>query len=270
MHISSLCTPGPRQDFGNRDAFRLLDTYKDTACVFNDDIQGTAVITLAGLLSAAGATEQPDLSQHRILFMGAGEAAIGIASLIAHYAHARHGVPEKEARRTCYFVDTHGLVTVERKDGLAPHKLPFAHEGLEPAADLHAAIRQLRPTALVGVSTVKGAFDRQALQLMAEFNPRPIIMPLSNPDSKCECTFEEAFRGTNGRALFASGSPMPPYTDADGKKHTPAQANNVYVFPAVALAAVLASPRAITDELLLAAAEAVAGLTTPEDAARGE
>ncbi|KAI8468541.1 MAG: hypothetical protein J3K34DRAFT_426784 [Monoraphidium minutum] len=257
------------EDFATRDAFRLLERYRATDCVLNDDIQGTAVIVLAGLLSAARASGRPDLRHHRVLFMGAGEAAVGIATLIARYLAVRLGVPEGEARRSCFFVDTHGLVTAARKADLAPHKLPFAHDA-PPAADLRSAVAALRPTALVGASAVGGAFDGDVLRLMGEINARPIVFPLSNPTDKAECTFEGALAATGGAALFASGSPMPSHTLPDGTRRTPAQANNAYAFPALGLAAVLVRPAAIPDDMLLAAAEAVAGLTTREDAERGD
>lgn len=255
------------EDFGNSNAFRLLDNYRRDMCVFNDDIQGTASITLAGLLSAARATGKP-LSDHRILFLGAGEAGTGIGELVAHYMHLRHGTTLEEGRSRCYFLDSKGLVCASRKATLQHHKLPFAHD-VPYCADLRAAIQQLRPTALIGVSTIGGAFKEQIVRMMAEMNDRPIIFPLSNPTNQAECTFEQALTWTDGRVLFASGSPFTPMRDAAGAMRQPAQANNVYIFPALGHAAIATRGRQLTDEMFVVAAEELAGMTAIEDVEAG-
>ncbi|KAK9837421.1 hypothetical protein WJX81_001177 [Elliptochloris bilobata] len=254
------------EDFANHNAFRLLARFRERACCFNDDVQGTACIALAGLLSALRATGG-NLAQQRVLFYGAGEAGTGIAELIAIALHRRHGLSLQQGRRRCFFMDSRGLVCASRRD-LQPHKLPFAHD-VPSQADLLAAVRALRPTALIGVSTARGAFSAAVLRAMAELNARPIIFPLSNPNSKAECTFREALDNTSGRVLFASGSPFPPVAEAAGVVRHPAQANNAYVFPAIGMAAVLTRAAAITDDVFLVAAEALAHMTSVQEVESG-
>ena len=171
-----------------------------------------------------------------------------------------------QGRRRCFFMDSKGLVVSSRTD-LQHHKAPFAHD-LPPCASLLEAVRRLRPTALVGVSTSAGAFSAEVLAAMAAANARPIVFPLSNPTSQAECTFEEAYDATGGRVLFASGSPFPPLRRG-GATHAPSQANNAYVFPAIGHAAVLCSCSSITDAVFLAAADALATATSAEEAAAG-
>ncbi|EIE27596.1 cytosolic NADP malic enzyme [Coccomyxa subellipsoidea C-169] len=253
------------EDFANHNAFELLNEYRANACVFNDDIQGTACITLAGLLSALRATGK-SLTEQRILFYGAGEAGTGIAELIAIALERRHGLTREEARQHCLFMDSKGLVCASRTD-LQPHKLPFAHD--HPfQRGLLDAVNTFRPTALIGVSAVKNAFTPDVVQAMSSINERPIIFPLSNPTSKAECTFEEAFKGSAGSVLFASGSPFPPI-NTDGVTQHAAQANNAYVFPAIGFAAVLTRASTISDEVFLAAAEMLSHMTTLEELSRG-
>ncbi|KAF8065915.1 ME6 [Scenedesmus sp. PABB004] len=254
------------EDFGNNNAFRLLETWRHKMCAFNDDIQGTACITLAGLLSAARATGRP-FSEHRVLFLGAGEAGTGIGELIATYMHLRHGLTMEEGRRHCFFLDSRGLVCSSRTN-LQHHKVPFAHD-VEFCPNIKAAIAALKPTALVGVSTIAKAFDREVVEAMCALNDRPIIFPLSNPTSKSECTYDEAFEWSKGKVLFASGSPFDPITDGAGVTHHPAQANNAYIFPAVGYAAVLARSSEITDEMFVLAAEELAGMTDMEELEQG-
>jgi malate dehydrogenase (oxaloacetate-decarboxylating)(NADP+) len=259
------------EDFANHHAFELLEKHRAHACAFNDDIQGTACITLAGLLSAARATGKP-LAEHTFLFLGAGEAGTGIGELIATYMHLRTGCTMAEGRKRCFFLDSKGLVCAERGlDTLQHHKRLFAHEGVAYCKDLLSAVEQLKPTALIGVSTIAKAFDEPVIKAMSSLNARPIIFPLSNPTSKAECTFEEAYKWSAGKVLFASGSPFPPLADAadDNKTHYPAQANNAYVFPAVGYAAVLTQARAITDESFVDTAEALSTMTTLEELDQG-
>ena len=253
------------EDFANHMAFSLLEKYRSKICSFNDDIQGTACITLAGLLSALRA-EGASLADQRVLFLGAGEAGTGIGELIAIALEKRHGMSRAEGRKRCFFVDSKGLVCASRTN-LQHHKLAFAHD-VPQCASLEEAIAALRPTVLIGVSTSRGAFNAHILRQMAEMNPRPIIFPLSNPTSKAECTFQEAFAATDGKLFFASGSPFPPLTHL-GKTYTPAQANNAYVFPAIGHAAVLCDAAAITDEVFLLAAEALAEMTTRDELDHG-
>lgn len=255
------------EDFGNTNAFRILEKYRHNQPCFNDDIQGTACITLAALLSALRVTGKA-LTDQRILFLGAGEAGVGIGELVV-MALEKAGVPHEQAMRQCHFMDSKGLVCKSRLAELQPHKVPFAHD-VPHQKDLISAIRELRPTALIGVSTIAGAFDEQVLRAMAEINERPIVFPLSNPTSKSECTFEQAVTWTDGRVVFASGSPFPPFTrGSDGVVLHPAQSNNAYVFPAVGYAAVLARAREISDDVFLAAAESLSQMTTDAELAEG-
>lgn len=252
------------EDFGNQNAFRLLERWRDRACTFNDDIQGTAAVTLAGLYSALRLTGKA-LRDQTVLFLGAGEAGIGIGDLVAA-AMVDEGASLAEARRRCWFVDTKGLVVASRGD-LAPHKRRFAHDA-PGQPDLLAAIRALRPTALVGVSTMPRAFTREVVEEMSRLNARPMIFALSNPTSKAECSAEEAYRWSKGQAIYASGSPFPPCV-LDGRTHVPGQGNNAYVFPGVGLGVVAARARHVTDRMFSAAARTLASLVLEEDLALG-
>jgi malate dehydrogenase (oxaloacetate-decarboxylating)(NADP+) len=189
-----------------------------------------------------------------VLFLGAGSAATGIADLIAS-ALMREGLTETEARQRCWFVDRGGLV-VKSRTGLADYKLPYAHDH-PPAPDLLAAVRALRPTALVGVSAQAGTFTEEVILAMTRINPRPIVFPLSNPTSKSECTAEDAYRWSSGKAVFASGSPFDPVT-VDGRVLVPGQGNNAYIFPGVGLGVIVAGARRVTDTMFYAAASTLA------------
>ena len=252
------------EDFGNHNAFRLLARYRDRVCSFNDDIQGTAAVVLAGLLAALRVTGGR-LRDQRILFQGAGEAAIGIADLLVA-ALVEDGLDADEARRRCWLLDSRGLVVDGRAD-LAEHKLAYAHP-FAAVADLLEAVQALRPTALIGVAAVPGAFTRPVLQAMARYNARPIVFALSNPTSKSECTADAAYRATGGRVLFASGSPFEPVT-LDTRTFVPRQGNNAYVFPGVGLGAITTRATRITDTMFLEAAHALAAEVSPEDLAQG-
>jgi malate dehydrogenase (oxaloacetate-decarboxylating)(NADP+) len=252
------------EDFGNQNAFRILEKYRDRVCTFNDDIQGTSAVTLAGIYSALR-INGGDLKQQRFLFLGAGEAGVGIADLIVS-ALMEQGVPEKDARRQCWLVDSKGLVVAGRND-LAPHKRHYAHEATG-APDLLSAIRALKPTALIGVSGQPRTFTRDVLEAMAALNPRPIIFALSNPTANSECTAVEAYRFTGGRALFASGSPFMPVL-LDGKQYTPGQANNAYVFPGIALGIIASRTSRVTNEMFAEAARSLASQVSKDALANG-
>lgn len=252
------------EDFANRNAFRFLQRYRNRVCCFNDDIQGTAAIALAGLYSGLRVTGG-DLANQRILFLGAGEAGIGTGDLITA-AMAADGLSVEEARKRCWFVDSKGLVVKSRTD-LKTHKLQFAHDHA-PTPDLLSAIESIRPTALIGVSGKGGMFNRPILEAMARHNERPMVFALSNPTSNSECTAEEAYRCTDGRVIFASGSPFPPVS-CQGKTYTPSQGNNVYIFPGMGLGAIATSAWHISDDMFLAAARTVAEQVTSEDLAAG-
>src|SRR5580693_1067060 len=252
------------EDFANHSAFRLLHRYRDEINVFNDDIQGTAAVALAGLFSALR-VNGGKLRDQTILFLGAGEAATGIADLVVS-AMVAEGASEEEALRRTWLVDSRGLVVKERP-GLTEHKLRYAHEHA-PIGDFLTAIETLKPTAIIGVAAVGGAFTPEVLQTMARINDRPIVFALSNPTSKAECTAEEAYRYTDGRALFACGSPYDP-VKLDGKTFVPRQGNNSYIFPGVGLGAVAAGSKLVTDEMFMAAAHTLAYLVTPDDIEQG-
>ncbi|HEX5133221.1 MAG TPA: NAD-dependent malic enzyme [Candidatus Krumholzibacteria bacterium] len=241
------------EDFGNQNAFRLLEKYRDRVCTFNDDIQGTAAVTLAGLYSAMRIIDG-DLRRQRFLFLGAGEAGVGIADLIVA-ALMEGGLSERDARRACWLVDSKGLVVAGRGD-LAVHKRAYAHEA-DAVPDLLGAVRAIRPTALIGVSGQASTFTREILETMAEFNARPIVFALSNPTANSECTAEEAYRWTGGRALYASGSPFMPVL-LNGTQYTPGQANNAYVFPGIALGIIASRTSRVTSEMFAVAARTLA------------
>ena len=241
------------EDFANRNAFRLLQQYRDQVCCFNDDIQGTAAVAVAGILSALRITGG-SLKDQRFLFLGAGEAGIGAGHLMVA-ALVAEGLSLEEARQHCFYFDSKGLIVKSRTD-LTGHKLLFAHDHPH-IADFHTAIETLRPQTIIGVSGQPKRFTPEVLATMAKINERPIVFSLSNPTSKAECTAEEAYTWTEGRAIFASGSPFGPVT-THGKKLFPAQGNNVYIFPGVGMAVMASGAVRVTDEMFLVAARVVA------------
>jgi len=241
------------EDWAGVDAMRLLDRYRHRVCCYNDDIQGTAGVALAGLLSALRVTGGR-LRDQRVLFLGAGSAGVGIADLIAS-AMTLEGLTEDQARaRICLF-DVNGLLEPSRTD-LYDFQKPYAHS-YEPSKDFVAVIESQKPTALIGVSTKGKAFNQKVVEAMARINPRPIIFALSNPTDHAECTAEEAYRWSEGRALYAAGVPFSPVRYGN-KTLVPGQGNNLYVFPAVGLAIVATQSRRVTDEMFVVAARAVA------------
>jgi len=252
------------EDFGNHNAFTLLETWRDRICTFNDDIQGTASVTLAGLLSAARMTGTP-LEQMRLLFLGAGEAGIGIGDLVTE-ALVEGGMAVEEARRHSWFVDSRGLVVQSRTD-LAEHKKRYAHD--HPATgSLLEAVQALKPHAIIGVSGTPNTFTTEVLEAMGRNHERPIVLALSNPTSKAECTAREAYTATNGRAIFASGSPFGPVT-YKGRTFTPGQGNNAYIFPGVGLGVIVAESSRVTEEMFAVAAKTLATMVTEDDLAMG-
>ncbi len=252
------------EDFATLNAFRLLKKYRNRLCTFNDDIQGTAAVTLAGMLGATRISKQ-DITQQRVLFLGAGEAGIGIAGLIVS-AMVREGVPHQEAKGRMWFVDSKGLVVESRKD-LAEHKIPYARDHAA-VTDLLSAVKAARPTALIGVSGRPQSFTEPVVRAVTELNEHPIVFALSNPTSKAECTAEQAYQWTNGRGIYASGSPFEP-VEYLGKRHVPTQGNNAYIFPGLGLGAILSGAKFVTDEMFYTAAKAVANMTTESMLAQG-
>jgi malate dehydrogenase (oxaloacetate-decarboxylating)(NADP+) len=252
------------EDFNSPCAFRLLQRYRERLCCFNDDIQGTGAMGLAGLHAACRVTGEP-LATQRLLFVGAGEACLGIgAAVIA--ALRRAGMNVAAARERCLFMDSKGLVISARND-LVEHKRAYAQDR-DAVPDLLAAIERFSPTALIGATGQGGLFTQPVLEAMARLNPQPIVFALSNPTAKSECTAEQAYGWTNGRALYACGSLIPPVTYG-GRVHAPGQANNCHVFPGVGMGLLVARARRVTDEMLLAAAQALAAQVTDDDLKQG-
>jgi malate dehydrogenase (oxaloacetate-decarboxylating)(NADP+) len=252
------------EDFANHAAFHLLQKYRDKIPTFNDDIQGTASVALAGMFSALRVIGGK-LSNQKLLFLGAGEAATGIADLVIS-AMVAEGTPEAEARLRIWLVDSRGLI-VKKRSNLTEQKLRYAHDHA-PVDDFLTAIRTLNPSAIIGVAAVGGTFTPEVLKTMAKINKRPIIFALSNPTSKAECSAEEAYRHTDGRALFACGSPYDP-VKLSGTTFVPRQGNNSYIFPGVGLGAIASGTRRVTDEMFMAAARTLAQLVSEEDIKQG-
>jgi malate dehydrogenase (oxaloacetate-decarboxylating)(NADP+) len=248
------------EDLANPNSFRLLEKYRYSICTFNDDIQGTAAVTLAGLYSALRITGGR-LSDQRLLFLGAGGAGIGIGNMIV-CAMKEERLSEEDARQRCWFVDSSGLV-VKSRGALQQHKLRFAHD-IEPVPDFVSAVRAMKPTGIIGVSGIGGSFTRKIVEDMARINERPIVFALSNPTSMAECTAEEAYGWSGGRAIYASGSPFDP-VELDGKTLVPGQGNNAYIFPGLGLGVVTSGAKHVTDEMFGAAARALAGGVTEEN-----
>ena len=252
------------EDFANINAVPILARYRDKICTFNDDIQGTAGIALAGIYAALRITKQKLVDQ-RFLFLGGGSAGTGIAELISQ-AMAMEGLDIGEARRRNALYDISGLLVSSRSD-LADFQKPFAQDRA-PTTTFTEAVRALRPTGIIGVSTVPKLFTREVIEAMAEINERPIVFPYSNPTSRSECTAEEAYRWSGGRAVFASGSPFPPVEIA-GRRFVPGQGNNVYIFPAMGMAVFATEATRVTEEMFIVAAKAVAEQVTEENLAAG-
>lgn len=252
------------EDFAGPNANSILDRYRNKICTFNDDIQGTAGVAVAGLIASCKYNGKP-MTEQQFLFFGGGSAATGIAGLLTLLLQ-EHGLSYEQAKRHCWLFNSGGLITASRK-GLDDYKMVYAHEH-EEATDFVKAIEDLKPTAIIGASTIGGAFTKEVIEAVAKINERPIIFPLSNPNSHSECTAEEAFSYTHGRVLFASGSPFPPVT-VDGKTFFPSQGNNVYIFPAVGLAILATEPEHVTDQMFLWAAKALASQVTEEMVVNG-
>ncbi|KAM4075440.1 hypothetical protein ACB094_10G170200 [Castanea mollissima] len=254
------------EDFANHNAFELLARYRSTHLVFNDDIQGTASVVLAGLLAAlklVGGT----LADHTFLFLGAGEAGTGIAELIALEISKQTKAPLEETRKKIWLVDSRGLIVSSRKESLQHFKKPWAHEH-EPVKALLDAVKAIKPTVLIGSSGVGKTFTKEVVEAMSSFNKKPLILALSNPTSQSECTAEEAYTWSKGRAIFASGSPFDP-VEYDGKVFVPGQANNAYIFPGFGLGLIISGAIRVHDDMLLAASEALAAQVAQENFDKG-
>jgi malate dehydrogenase (oxaloacetate-decarboxylating)(NADP+) len=252
------------EDWKGTDAIRMLERYADKVLCYNDDIQGTASVALAGLETALQIIDVP-LTEQRILFLGAGSAGIGIANLIVA-AMQKKGLSQDAARSRISMFDVDGLLESSRA-GLSEAQKAYAHKAA-PSKDLVETIEALKPTILIGVSTRGGAFNQRVVETMSRLNERPIIFALSNPTDKAECTAEQAYTWSKGKALFAAGVQFPDVI-VDGKTFHPGQANNFYIFPAIGLATYVARPRRITDECFIAAAEASADQVGPDLRTKG-
>jgi malate dehydrogenase (oxaloacetate-decarboxylating)(NADP+) len=259
------------EDWTGSDAIALLARYRNKVSCYNDDIQGTGGVTLAGLINSLKITGG-QLKEQRVLFLGAGSAAIGLADLIVS-AMGQQGLATDVARQQIRMFDTKGLVVAGRP-GLAPHKLPYAHK-LPPSKpfdhldlssecpQIVAAIEDFKPTVLIGVSTVGKLFSREVVEAMSRLNARPIIFALSNPIEKHECLPDQAYAWSRGKAIYAGGVQFPP-VHLDGHTFLPSQANNLYIFPAVGMAIYATNAKRATDEMFIEAAHAVADQVTPE------
>ena len=262
LHFPKCCIQW--EDFANFNAYRILNRYRDRVCSYNDDIQGTAAVALAGIYGALR-VKGGRLQDERVLFLGAGAAATGIAELISE-AMESEGLDLGQARGRNWVFDINGLVTSARPD-VTDFQRPFAHDH-PPVSDFVAAIRAIRPTCIIGVSTVPKLFTRAVIEAMAEVNERPVIFPYSNPTSRSECTAEEAYTWSGGRAIFASGSPFAPVTVA-GRTFIPGQGNNVYIFPAIGLAVLATEASRVPQKAFISAARAVAEQVTDSQLASG-
>ena len=247
------------EDFLTPNAYRLLNTYRKRVLCFNDDIQGTATVALAGILASNRITGHL-LRDLRILFLGAGSAATGIADLIV-LALQEAGLSESEAHDRLYFVDRKGLIVANRQH-ITPHSQPYTHEG--SSLSFTETIKNVKPQILIGATGSPGTFTQEVIQLMAQINDRPVIFALSNPTSKAECTAEQAYTWSDGRAVFASGSPFDKVI-YNGKTLTPGQGNNAYAFPGIGLGAIACESRLISNDMFLTAARALAEKVDQED-----
>jgi malate dehydrogenase (oxaloacetate-decarboxylating)(NADP+) len=241
------------EDWTGVDAVHLLQRYRDKYCVYNDDVQGTAGIVLAGMINATK-IKGTKLSDEKYLFLGAGSAGIGLADLICS-AMVQEGLTLKEAQSRIYLFDINGLLEDTRKD-LVDFQKPYAHRHA-PTRDFVAAIESIKPTTIIGVSTIGGAFTQKVIEAMSRINERPVILALSNPTDHAECTPEQAYTWSNGKAIYAAGVQFPP-VHFKGQTFLPGQANNFYIFPAIGLAVFATQASRVTDQMFIEAAKAVA------------
>ncbi|GAA5939675.1 uncharacterized protein JCM15063_005252 [Sporobolomyces koalae] len=255
------------EDFATSKAFPILHKHRDVYPCFNDDIQGTGAVVLAGAIRAFHLNKVP-LKDQRILFFGAGSSGVGVAETIVKYFQLQ-GMSEEEAKSKFWLVDSKGLVSHNRGDKLPEHKqyLARAESDAPRLPNLLEVLKHVKPTALLGLSTVGGSFTPEILSLMAEYNKRPIVFALSNPVSQAECTFEEAIESTNGSVLFASGSPFDK-VEFNQKVYEPGQGNNLYIFPALGLGAILARVKTIPEEMVHASAQGLADSLTAAETER--
>src|ERR1700739_4924500 len=246
------------EDWTGVDAVHLLERYRNSYCVYNDDVQGTAGITLAGMINAAK-LKGTKLKDEKYLFLGAGSAGIGLANLLCS-ALVQQGMALEEAQSQVYMFAINGLLESSRND-LADFQKPYAHQHA-PTRDFVAAIESIKPTAIIGVSTIGGAFNQKDIEAMAKINERPVILALSNPTEHAECTPEQAYTWSKGKAIYAAGVQFEP-VHYNGQTFLPGQANNFYVFPAVGMAIFATQAKRVTDEMFIEAGQAVADQVPP-------
>lgn len=258
------------EDFANANAFRLLEKYRDRACVYNDDVQGTASVTVSALIAAEKITGRK-FSENTYLFFGGGSAGLGIAELLALAIAEERGESVADARKRIHVVDSRGLITKDRPSGgVSGQKSLYAHEGTEHMGPgLVEIVRKVRPNAIVGVAAIAGAFDEEVCKAMADITERPVIFALSNPTSKSECSAEDAYRWTGGRCVFASGSPFGAVEVPGRGTQYPSQCNNSYCFPGLSMGVVASSSRRVTDRMFLISARTIASMVSDEDVKEG-
>ena len=252
------------EDWKGTDAIRLLARYVDQISCYNDDIQGTGSVTVAGLYNALKISKGA-LKEQRVLFLGAGSAGIGIGNMIAD-AMKLEGLTDQQAQSQISMFDVNGLLTPDTKN-LSPEQKKYAHTHA-PTKDLVEAINTIKPTILIGVSTVKGTFTKQVIEAMTKLNKRPVIFALSNPTDHAECTAQEAYQYSEGKAIYAAGVQFDP-VQIDGKTYQPSQANNFYIFPAVGLAIVATEAKHVPSAVFIEAARALADQVTPDQLEKG-
>ena len=247
------------EDWTGVDAVHLLQRYRDKYCVYNDDVQGTAGITLAGMINAVK-LKGTKLKDEKYLFLGAGSAGIGLADLLCS-ALVAQGMSRKDAQSRIHMFDVNGLLESSRTD-LVDFQKPYAHQHA-PTRDFVAAIESIKPTTIIGVSTIGGAFTQKVVESMSRINDRPVILALSNPTEHAECTAEQAYSWSNGKAIYAAGVQFAP-VHYKGQTFLPGQANNFYIFPAVGMAIFATQAKRVTDEMFIEAGQAVADQVAPE------
>ena len=251
------------EDFITPNAYQLLNIYRNKVLCFNDDIEGTAAVALAGIFASTRISKL-QFKDLRIMFLGAGSAATGIGDLI-YTAFREENISEQEARRRLWFVDVNGLVVKSRED-LLSHNLPYAHD--EESMSFNEAINKIKPHVLIGATGAPGTFTQEIIESMAFINDRPTVFALSNPTSRAECTAEQAYEWSGGNIIFASGSPFSPVI-YDGITFIPGQGNNAYVFPGIGLGALACGAKLLTDDIFLIAAKTLSDLVSEDDLNNG-
>ena len=251
------------EDFSTANAYTLLDKYRDGMRCFNDDIQGTAAVALSGVFASTRITGMA-FKDLKVMFLGAGSAATGIADLMVS-AFQEAGLSLEEARKRCWFLDSKGLI-VEGRDRLKPHNVRYAHPYRRMS--FLEALDNIRPNVLIGATGSPGAFDRTVIQKMTANNERPVIFALSNPTSRAECTARQAYEWSDGKAVFTSGSPFAPVA-YKGQEFRPGQGNNAYIFPGIGLGALVSGSSVVTDAMFLITARTLANLVGEDDIRHG-